>query len=71
MNEISSCEIISQEYQHVDKGDMLGMFHMGGSAFCLVFEPRVKLEFRPPPKWTSDNPHQMFKLKSLLATVKN
>jgi phosphatidylserine decarboxylase len=71
MNEISSCEIISQEHQHVDKGDLLGMFHMGGSAFCLVFEPRVKLEFRPEPKETPDNPHKMFKLKSPLATVKN
>ena len=29
----------------MDKGDQLGMFHFGGSTHCLIFRPRVKLEF--------------------------
>ncbi|KAL3475737.1 putative phosphatidylserine decarboxylase [Aspergillus californicus] len=67
MNEISSCEIIVNRNQHVDKGQPLGMFHMGGSGCCLIFEPRVRLNFVSPSK--TDNPHNMFKLNSRLATV--
>ncbi|KAK1143586.1 hypothetical protein N8T08_006196 [Aspergillus melleus] len=69
MNEISSCEITVYKTQHVQKGQQLGMFHLGGSAYCLVFEHRVKLEFLDPTK-SHTNPHMMFKLNSRLATVK-
>ena len=31
--------------QRVEKGDLLGMFHFGGSTHCLLFRPGVELEF--------------------------
>lgn len=70
MNEISSCEITVYSSQHVQKGQQLGMFHLGGSAYCLVFEPRVKLDFLDPSE-ADGNPHRMFKLNSRLATVRH
>lgn len=45
MAEVSSCEITVYEGQKVKKGDQLGSFHFGGSTHCLIFGPRVKLEF--------------------------
>lgn len=45
MAEVSSNEITVSVGQHVNKGDQLGMFHFGGSTHCLIFRPRVKLEF--------------------------
>jgi phosphatidylserine decarboxylase len=45
MAEVSSCEIMVEVGQHVDKGEQLGMFHFGGSTHCLIFRPGVKLEF--------------------------
>jgi phosphatidylserine decarboxylase len=45
MAEVSTCQIIVYEGQHVKKGDQLGMFHFGGSTHCLIFRPGVKLEF--------------------------
>ncbi|KAE8349425.1 Phophatidylserine decarboxylase-domain-containing protein [Aspergillus coremiiformis] len=68
MNEISSCEVIVKEGSRVNKGDEIGMFHMGGSAFCLLFENGVNLKFEPLPDIPS-NPHKLFKLNSRLATV--
>jgi phosphatidylserine decarboxylase len=45
MSEVSSCQIIAYEGQHVRKGDQIGMFHFGGSTHCLIFRPGVHLEF--------------------------
>jgi len=45
MAEVSSNEITVYEGQHVTKGDQLGMFHFGGSTYCMIFRPEVKLEF--------------------------
>ncbi len=45
MAEVSSCDIAVYVGQHVEKGDMLGTYHFGGSTQCLVFGPRVKLRF--------------------------
>lgn len=45
MAEVSSCEISVREGQRLSKGDELGMFHFGGSTYCLVFRPGVKLQF--------------------------
>ncbi|MBL7847333.1 MAG: phosphatidylserine decarboxylase family protein [Cyclobacteriaceae bacterium] len=45
MSEVSSCEITVQAGQHVKKGDQLGMFHYGGSTYCLLFGPQTNLEF--------------------------
>ena len=45
MCEVSSCEITVQTGQRVKKGDQLGMFHFGGSTYCLIFRPEVQVEF--------------------------
>jgi phosphatidylserine decarboxylase len=45
MAEVSSCEITVTEGQRLHKGDELGMFHFGGSTHCLVFGPKVTLDF--------------------------
>lgn len=45
MAEVSSCQITVYEGQHVKKGDQIGMFHFGGSTHCLIFGPKVKLDF--------------------------
>jgi len=45
MIEVSSCEITVAEGQKIQKGHQTGMFHYGGSTFCLVFRPGVELEF--------------------------
>ncbi|KAH6623640.1 Phophatidylserine decarboxylase-domain-containing protein [Chaetomium tenue] len=43
MDEVSTCEITVREGQHVKKGDETGMFHFGGSSFCLLFREGVPL----------------------------
>lgn len=43
MDEVSTCEITVKEGQHVKKGDEIGMFHFGGSSFCLLFRKGVKV----------------------------
>ena len=45
MAEVSSNEITVQEGQYVNKGDQLGMFHYGGSTYCMIFRPGVSLSF--------------------------
>ena len=45
MVEVSSCEITVNEGQKVQKGQEMGMFHYGGSTFCLIFRPGVELVF--------------------------
>jgi phosphatidylserine decarboxylase len=45
MAEVSTCDVGVYEGQHVRKGQEAGMFHFGGSTYCLVFRPEVKLEF--------------------------
>jgi phosphatidylserine decarboxylase len=43
MDEVSTCEITVREGQRVKKGDEIGMFHFGGSSFCLLFREGVPL----------------------------
>ncbi len=45
MCEVSTCQVIAWEGQHVRKGDQIGMFHFGGSTHCLLFRPGVNLQF--------------------------
>lgn len=45
MVEVSSCEATVGEGQHVVAGQEMGMFHYGGSSYCLLFEGGKKLEF--------------------------
>ena len=69
MAEVSTCQITAYEGQHVKKGDQIGMFHFGGSTHCLIFRPRVKLEFDlhgQTPGLNSDN----IPINSRIATVR-
>ncbi|XP_028390654.1 L-tryptophan decarboxylase-like [Dendronephthya gigantea] len=45
MAEVSSNEITVKVGDHVKKGDEIGTFHFGGSSYCLVFQPWVKIMF--------------------------
>lgn len=50
MAEVSTCDIADQFRSEnlprkVAKGDELGMFHHGGSTYCLLFQKGVKLAF--------------------------
>jgi len=44
MVEVSSCESIVGEGQHVTAGEEIGMFHYGGSTHCLIFEKGKNVE---------------------------
>ncbi|KAF9531697.1 Phophatidylserine decarboxylase-domain-containing protein [Crepidotus variabilis] len=43
MAEVSSCEINVYAGQHLVKGQEIGMFHFGGSTFCLIFQKDIDL----------------------------
>ena len=46
ITECSSCEVTVSEGQRVEKGDEIGMFHYGGSTYCLIFRPETTVRFR-------------------------
>lgn len=45
MAEVSSCQITVREGQRVEKGELIGKFHFGGSTHCLIFRKGVRLAF--------------------------
>jgi phosphatidylserine decarboxylase len=45
MVEVSGCRNMVKEGQHVEKGELLGMFEFGGSSHALVFDRKAKLAF--------------------------
>lgn len=45
MAEVSGCEITVYEGQRLRKGEQIGMFHFGGSSYCLIVRGDVRLEF--------------------------
>ena len=45
MGEVSTCEVTVQVGQTLSAGDVLGMFHFGGSSSVLVFGPQAKIRF--------------------------
>ncbi|KAL2036738.1 hypothetical protein N7G274_010533 [Stereocaulon virgatum] len=45
MCEFSSCECTVVDGQRVIKGEQLGIFHYGGSTYCLIFRPETKITF--------------------------
>ncbi|KAG0648251.1 Psilocybin biosynthesis decarboxylase [Hyphodiscus hymeniophilus] len=61
MAEVSSCEFVVKEGDHITKGDLIGMFHFGGSSHCMVFrketniQPEYFVDLRPPWKDVSHN----------------
>jgi phosphatidylserine decarboxylase len=67
MAEISSCMITVSLGDAVTKGDELGYFQYGGSTHCLIFQPRVKIEFGPKPPFNEQA--SIIKINSHLATV--
>lgn len=49
MAEVSTCEITAKEGTRVKKGDQMGMFHFGGSTYCMLFRPSTKIAQAPAP----------------------
>lgn len=48
LQEISSVKFfhnLENEEKHLDKGDALGTFQFGGSTVCMVFEPKVNINW--------------------------
>ncbi|KAK2759904.1 hypothetical protein FQN54_002638 [Arachnomyces sp. PD_36] len=45
MGEVSSCDAVVNEGDHVEAGDEIGTFHYGGSTHCLVFGGGVDVRF--------------------------
>lgn len=68
MAEASSCEVTVKEGEDITKGQELGMFHFGGSSYCMVFRPGVGIHFVHPGPWDMDN-EQNFAVRSALAVV--
>ena len=67
MAEVSSCEVRVRRGQRVARGQQLGMFHYGGSTYCLIFGPWAHLRFERPPPY-GDNFESNILICSLLAT---
>lgn len=65
ITECSSCEITICKGQRVKRGDELGMFHYGGSTYCLIFRPETKLRFREE----TQKPGSVLLVNSALAFV--
>lgn len=68
MAEVSSCEITSYVGQKVKKGQQIGMFHFGGSTYCLIFRPGVKVQFDLKGETPGLNSNTL-PVNSLLATI--
>jgi len=64
MAEVSTCQITVKQGQTVKKGDQLGMFHFGGSTYCLLFRPETSVKFDPDIETEST-----IRLNSVVATV--
>lgn len=53
--EVSTCEIGVKAGQIVKKGDEIGLFHCGGSTYCMIFREEVKLVGLPNPAQVERN----------------
>lgn len=51
MAEVSSCEVTVGVGQWVRKGEEIGMFHYGGSTYCLVLQASVTVRFLLDEGW--------------------
>jgi phosphatidylserine decarboxylase len=54
MAEVSSCEFTVKPGDTLAKGQLIGMFHFGGSSHCMIFRPGTNLtapNFVSPPPW--------------------
>ncbi|KAL4062121.1 Phophatidylserine decarboxylase-domain-containing protein [Scleroderma yunnanense] len=43
MGDVSTCRFAVKEGQKIKKGDPLGSFHLGGSTYCLILGPHLKV----------------------------
>ncbi|KAI4228228.1 MAG: hypothetical protein L6R36_001807 [Xanthoria steineri] len=68
ITECSSCEVTVSEGQRVEKGDEIGMFHYGGSTYCLIFRPESTVRFRPEAT-KSGAESRVLQVNSMLAKV--
>lgn len=68
ITEVSSCEFTVSAGQRVQKGQQIGMFHFGGSSYCMLFRPGVDLGFVHPPPWDMDA-EENFRVNSALAAA--
>ena len=67
MSEISSCILSVRAGRAIEKGEELGYFQYGGSTHCLIFEPKVRLNFGPQPPFDHDT--KLVEVNAALATV--
>ncbi|KAL4728115.1 hypothetical protein ACLX1H_004850 [Fusarium chlamydosporum] len=51
MAEVAGCEFTVSVNDSLSKGQEIGMFHFGGSSYCMVFRKEVKLSFFDQPPW--------------------
>ncbi|KAL8715551.1 MAG: hypothetical protein Q9220_000887 [cf. Caloplaca sp. 1 TL-2023] len=68
MTECSTCELTVGEGQRVEKGEDLGMFHYGGSTWCLILRPQTRLQFQPGAREVGSEA-TVIRVNSALATV--
>lgn len=54
MSEVSSVDVTVREGQHLEKGQEIGMFHFGGSTWCLLLRKGVKVKDLPSPEEIND-----------------
>ncbi|KAI9763199.1 MAG: hypothetical protein M1840_000865 [Geoglossum simile] len=73
MAEVSTCEITVSEGQQVCKGEELGMFHFGGSTYCLIFRPDVDLDWVPAARMVppAGEEQKVIPLNSQLAVARS
>jgi phosphatidylserine decarboxylase len=55
LSEVSSCDVTVKEGQKLKKGGLLGMFHFGGSTYCMMFRKGVKVSGFPDPSNAKHN----------------
>lgn len=63
--EVSTCDIKVKAGDTIGKGDELGLFHCGGSTYCLIFRESVRLSGLPDPAQVERN----LPVRSCLARV--
>lgn len=75
MAEVSTCEITVREGQQVSKGSELGLFHYGGSTYCMLFRCGIELDWTPEarmaPTCDGDSKKKaIIPVNSQIATIK-
>ncbi len=69
MGEIASNDLVTYEGQDVKKGDELGAFHYGGSSYCMIFRPGVKVHFDYEPPEPDEDKYPLILVNSQVGYV--